>query len=46
MFVDKLVRKFYVIFEQKVPLQVGVKLLIETFDEEVENWPFRKLVGS
>ena len=46
MFADELVKKYCVTSAQSVPLQVGVKLEEFNEDEQVENWPFRELVGS
>ena len=43
---NELVKKLCVTSTQSVPLPVGVKLEEFNENEKVENWPFRKLVGS
>ena len=43
---DELVKTFCVTSTQSVPIRVGVKLEEFDEDERVENWSFRKLVGS
>ena len=45
-FADELVKRFCVTSTKSVPLRVGVKLEEFDEDERIENWPFRKMVGS
>ena len=45
MFADELVKRVCATSTQSVPLRVGVKLEEFNENENVENWPFRELVG-